>query len=155
MSGLSDDISNRQIVRNKTLLISGSLEEEGSTTSSVEQLSFFNVQLRDSNGTVYFNSDKIYTGENLNPNTLNYVLNLDNLNLTKTDYTIRINYTTKHSYTNFKDFYISLAESQSYSNFSPSITVEANEDDGLITLKVKNSITDSHNCNLRIKRASS
>lgn len=149
MQNLSDSSSSRTSINQGILLINGDLTSE-------DNLHYFIISVRNSNNAILYSSEKVYTSNNIKVNHLYYRLNLMNLNLSAGNYTIRIEYTTKHLYSDFKDYYITIVENQQLQYFNPTLTVESDNENGLMILNVKNDIQYSGKCcNLYVKRTSS
>lgn len=148
--------SERTIAFNKGIIpISGKLFFGDNNNFETETLQSFKVQvLAEKQDTILFESPLIYTGNNLDPNDINYKLDLQSLNTSEsTKFRLRVLVTTKNQYSTSKIWDFQIAEFLEEEDFNPTITVEMDNEDGIAILKVTNTLNVFGT--LYIKRASS
>ena len=88
---------------------------------------------------IYRDSGAILTGDQVNPNSLNYHLDLAGLEMGEVnDYRIRIYYLTKAQYQSYKDYKITVADFVKDDSFNPEVTVNVNDEIGSVTVKIRN-----------------
>lgn len=146
----------RTIAFNKGIIpISGKLFFGENNKVETETLQSFRVQvLADQRDEIVFESPLIYTGNNLDPNDINYKLDLQSLDTSESvKFRLRIIIVTKNQYTTTKMWDFQIAEFLEEEDFNPDITVEMNNEDGIAVLKITNGINVFGT--LHIKRASS
>lgn len=97
----------------------------------------------------------IYTGDNADPNDINYNLDFQGVDITDNRvFIMRISMTTKNQYTwTSKNYEFQIIDFLEDEYFSPTITAEVDNDDGIVTVHVENSY--SMFGTIYIKRASS
>lgn len=99
-------------------------------------------------------TDYIYTGNNINPNDINYRLDVQGLPTSYgSDFTLTLEYITKNQYSNSQDFEFSIADFLDIPDFHPTITVTTDNDNGIAHIKVTNRETVFGT--LYVRRASS
>lgn len=106
-----------------------------------DQVQSFRVLLipRDKTYPIYRDSGEIYTGNQVNPNTLNYNLDLAGLQTDQVNkFRIRIYYLTRNQFQSYKDYYIQIAEFVVDDSFNPEITIDLNDETGSVAVKIKN-----------------
>lgn len=154
----------RQDFINGITTISGRLTFEGQDTdyhsylSSYELLQSYKVEVIDKlesdEDEVLFESSRIYTTKNIDQNTITYNLDLMNANLEdSTEFRVRIIYTTKNQYTDYMDFPCQLGEYIEDTDFSPTVTVTLDDDNGIASVGIVN--TRAVTGTLYVKRSSS
>lgn len=88
---------------------------------------------------IYVDSGEILTGDQINPNSLNYNLDLASLQTDETtEYRIRVYYLTKNQYQGYKDYKIDIEEYVSDDSFNPQVTLSLDEETGTVQLHVEN-----------------
>lgn len=103
----------------------------------------------------YLSTGEIYTGSNLDPNDINYRLDIQTMNVNEGDILyIRITVTTKNQYTFSKIYKFQVGVYSNINNFQTSITAEMNNEDGVVTLHI-NASADLQGGIFYVKRLSS
>lgn len=95
---------------------------------------------RDKLTPIYKDSGEIFTSRQVNPNSLNYNLDLAGIE-TKDDQTkfrIRIYYLTRNQYQAYKDYYITIAEFVADDSFNPKLSVDMDDEVGIASLTIEN-----------------
>ena len=88
---------------------------------------------------IYADSGEILTGDQINPNSLNYNLDLASLqNDENSEYRIRVYFLTKNQYQGYKDYKIEIADYVSDDSFNPQVTLSLDDERGLVKLHVEN-----------------
>lgn len=149
------DTENGDISFNKGIIpISGQVFF-GDSFDDTETLQSYNIEIiaKDSEKTVY-TTQEIYTGDNLNPNDINYKLDLQTLDTSyNTEFKMKINITTKNQYKMSKIYEFKIADFLDEATFNPEITVTMDNEDGIAVLHIEN--TQTVFGTLYVKRASS
>lgn len=127
----------------------------GNNFDDTETLQSFNIEILPHNSLEpVLKTKEIYTGDNINPNGINYKLDLQTLD---TDYSnsfnLKINITTKNQYKMSKTYPFTIADYLSDESFLPDISVTVDNEDGIATLHIENPQTVFGT--LYVKRASS
>lgn len=130
-----------------------------------ETLQSYTIEIleRDSQNLVY-TSGNIYTGDLLNPNDINYKLNLQGINISDTrNFILRMTITTKNQYVMSHDYKFDIADYVEMSDFHPigvnddpentELTVTVNEEEGIASFRFQNQVAVFGT--LYIKRSSS
>lgn len=130
----------------------------GTDFSDTETLQSYNIEIISAeNKDVVLKTKEIYTGDNLNPNDINYRLDLQGVDTEyETKFILRINITTKNQYkmsTKDKDYHFTIADFLEDESFRPDIEVVVDNEDGIATLHIENPQTVFGT--LYVKRASS
>ena len=135
--------------------ISGKLIFGDGNVTETETLQSYQIQVLEKNSdNVILETSTIYTGDNLDPNDINYKIDLQGLSISEgTTFRLRVNITTKNQYTLFKTWEFEIADFLDEETFDPSLVVEMNNEEGIATLKVTNVQTVFGN--IYIKRGSS
>lgn len=121
-----------------------------------ETLQSYQIQILKNDGSnkVVYETPTIYTGNNINPNDINYKLDLQGLDtLETTIFKMRIIATTRNQYELIKDYPFQIADFIEEENFKPALSVSLNRDEGIVELKIDN--TETVFGTLYIKRSSS
>lgn len=103
--------------------------------------------------TPVYNTETVYTNNNLNPNEINYTINLSNINDSDgTEFAVVVNYKTKNEYEGkSKPFPFTIA-GYSSTDWNPTCTFEIDDEEALVRLKITNPSILGH---LYLTRASS
>lgn len=89
--------------------------------------------------TVMLTTETIYTGNNINQNTIAYNLDLAGLDTSDTsNFRLRVHITTKNNYTMTKDYSFSIAEYVTEDTFDPDVTIDLDNENGIATLHIAN-----------------
>ena len=87
-------------------------------------------------------SDEIYTGDQVNPNSFQYYFDLASIDTSEnTDFILRMQYTTRCQYRGQKDYNFSLADYVTNENFDPHIEVTMDDEHARATLHITNTNT--------------
>lgn len=97
----------------------------------------------------------IYTGDNSDPNDINYNLDFQGVDISDTrNFIMRITMTTKNQYTwTSKDYEFQIIDFLEDEYFQPTLTVDVDNNDGIVTLHIENHYSVFGT--LYVKRASS
>ncbi len=88
---------------------------------------------------IYVDSGEIFTGNQVNPNSLNYNLDLAGMTTDEeTKFKFRVYYLTRNLYQGYKDYNFEIAEYVADDSFGPDITIELKEEVGAAILHVEN-----------------
>lgn len=99
---------------------------------------YIEVKTRDSETTV-MTSEVVYTGSNVNPNTINYNLDLAGLDTdTTVNFTMVVHITTANNYTMTKEYEFDIADYTTEDTFDPTIEATVDSETGTATITVKN-----------------
>lgn len=91
---------------------------------------------------VLLESEEIYTGDQVNPNSFQYYFDLASIDTSKqTDFILRIKYVTRCQYRGQKDYNFSLADYVTNDNFDPYFTVEMDDERATATVRITNANT--------------
>lgn len=134
-------------------------------TSETETLQSFTIDIleRDSKKKVY-STGNIYTGNSLDPNDINYKLNLQGIDTSATrNFTLHLTITTKNQYSMSQDFDFDIADFVEMTDFHPiGINEDPNDHSLKVTLNEEEGIASFHFINdaavygiLYVKRSSS
>lgn len=134
-------------------------------TSETETLQSYTIDIleRDSKNKVY-STGNIYTGNLLNPNDINYKLNLQGIDVSVTrNFILRLSITTKNQYSMSEDFEFDIADFVEMTDFHPiginedandhSLKVIVNEEEGIASFRFSNDVAVYGT--LYVKRSSS
>ena len=84
-------------------------------------------------------SDTIYTGNNIDPNSINYNLDFTGVDVSNTtDYTMKLHITTSNNYTMTEEYDFSIADYTTEDTWTPEITVELDNENGIATIHAIN-----------------
>lgn len=124
-------------------------------TSETETMQSYQIKILSKNGRETLKTySTIYTGDELNPNNINYRVDLQTLDTSdETEFQIQITATTKNQYTLTKNYSFQIADFLDEEGFSPKLTVELDNENGIAKLHIEN--TNTVFGNLYIKRLSS
>lgn len=137
-----EDEPNTSVTFNKGIIpLSGAVyfgEENYTDETETMQSYYIQVLMRDTD-TVLYTSEVIYTGNNIDPNVIAYNLDLNGLDTESiTNFRLRVNVTTKNNYTLYKDYRFQLAEYITEDTFDPEITLEQDNENGIVTIHISN-----------------
>lgn len=127
---------------NKGLVpISGKLyfgtENYSDETESLQ--SYYIEILNKSDKESYITSDVIYTGGNIDPNTISYNLDLTSLDTdSSNEFILRFHITTSNNYQMSKDYDFNIADYTTEDTWQPTIETTLNNEDGIVTIHVTN-----------------
>lgn len=152
----NDEDGDRTEINNDTLLISGNLKTQGAASNiyleSKEKIKYYTIDILKTNGEKVFSTDKNYLKTN---ESINYTIDLNNLNLEKIDYNIRIYFTTQSLYSSYNDFYITIVGNQEWEEFNPIINIENDNNYGINNIQIINQSDDVNFKKMYIRRSSS
>lgn len=135
------------------------------TTSETETLQYYKIEILPRNEkTVVYSTGNIYTGDLVDPNNINYKLNLQGLDTDNTrNFTLRLTITTKNQYSVSTEYDFDIADFIEMTDFHPagvnddvndkSIRVKIDNDEGIVSFRFINDVAIYGN--LYIKRSSS
>lgn len=139
-NGLASDVDKRLAFNKGVIQIVGGLYFGDFDQSETETMQSYRIDVIDeSSDKVITTSKDIYTGSNLDPNDINYSLDLQQVNTANnSDFTIRITCVTKNQYELSRDYKISIGAFIDEENFNPTITEKMDNENGIVTLRIKN-----------------
>lgn len=145
----------RKISFNKGLIpVSGKLYFGDGNNNETETMQSYCVEVLSTDDETLMTTSTIYTGGNVDPNVINTKVDLQSLDTSSTtEFQLKISITTKNQYTLSKTYDFQIADFISDDNFSPTFSTSVDNDNGIVTVSVKNS--KSVFGTLYIKRASS
>lgn len=121
--------------------ISGKVYFGDGNNNETEVLQSFKVEILDGDDVV-LSTPSIYTGTQVNPNDINYKIDLQGLDTSITiEFTMRITITTSNQYVMSKEYEFQIAEYMEDKAFNPTITVEVDNEDGIAHLRIENNLT--------------
>lgn len=129
---------------NKGILhISGLLQFGDGRTGETETQQSYIVQVLNSvTNEVLLESDRQYTGDNLDPNIIDYKMNLTGLDTQRTNvFKLKITSTTKNNYVTSKTYDFSISDYVTEDAFRPVLTLTEDNENGIVTLHIKNAQT--------------
>lgn len=144
------------IAFNKGIIsISGKLYFGDNSVTETETLQSYKIQILNSiTNEAVLESPTIYTGDNINPNDINYKIDLQGLDISMdTHFIFKIVIGTKNQYVTSKEWQFQISDFLDESSFDPTLTVEMDNEEGIATLHVKNAQTVFGT--IHIKRGSS
>ena len=144
------------ITFNKGIIpISGKIFFGDNSVVETETLQSFQIQIVEEYvDNVVLQSPVIYTGDSIDPNDINYRIDLQGLNTEDdTRFRLRIIATTKNQYILKQEWNFQISEFLDDESFDPEITAEMDNDEGIATISVRNVQTVFGT--IYIKRASS
>ena len=116
---------------------SGPIETEGDTLQTIKA-----QVLVSETKELLLESDEIYTGDQVNPNSFQYYFDLASIDTSEnTDFILRMQYTTRCQYRGQKDYNFSLADYVTNENFDPHIEVTMDDEHARATLHITNTNT--------------
>lgn len=119
--------------------ISGKLYFGDGSVTETETLQSYKIQILDAQDeSIVMESPTIYTGDNIDPNDINYKIDLQGLSSDETEFIFKIIITTKNQYTTSKQWDFQLADFLDDESFDPELTVEMDDEEGIATLHVVN-----------------
>ena len=120
--------------------ISGKLFFGDGSVTETETLQSYKIQILDPDSEdVLLESPTIYTGDNVDPNDINYKIDLQGLNTDDTtEFIFKIIISTKNQYVTFKQWEFQIADFLDDYSFDPELTVEMDNEEGIATLHVVN-----------------
>lgn len=147
---------NKSVSFNKGIIpISGGLYFGNGTANETETLQSYKIQVLSSvSETVLLESETIYTGGNVNPNVIEYRLDLTGVNTESSNsFILRAGITTKNNYRTYKDYKFTISDYVTEDTFDPKVSLTLDRENGIATVHVKNVNTVFGT--LYIKRSSS
>lgn len=120
--------------------VSGKMFFGDGSVVETETLQSYQIQIlpKDSDEIV-LQSPVIYTGDNVDPNDINYRIDLQGLNTDNNqEFVLRIVAVTKNQYTLTKDWDFQIADFLDEETFDPELTVEMDNEEGIATLHIVN-----------------
>ena len=126
---------------NKGILhISGLLQfGDGRTGETETQQSYIIQVLNSVTNDVLLESDRQYTGDNLDPNIIDYKLNLTGLDTQGTNvFKLKITSTTKNNYVTSKTYDFSISDYVTEDSFRPVLTLTEDNENGIVILHIEN-----------------
>lgn len=110
------------------------------STSETDTLEYYTLEILSSDGNnVLLSTDKIFTGDNVNPNELNYRFDSQDMGVTSDiDFILRFSGVTKNQYSWSQDFSFQIFEYTSDPNFDPVIEVDLDNENGYAKVHVFN-----------------
>ena len=140
---LTEDSSQVLAVNKGILHLSGLLQFGDGRTGETETMQNYKVEvLNINNDTVLYSSDTIYTNNSVDPNAIDYLLDLAGLDTTETNtFRVRVTITTKNNYTTYKDYEFAIADYVTEDAFNPTVTVDVDKENGIATLHIENTQT--------------
>lgn len=135
--------------------LAGLLQFGDGRTGETETMQSYRVQvLNGNNNDVLFSSDLIYTNSSLDPNVIDYLLDLAGIDTEDINsFKIKISATTKNGYSTSKEYPFSIADYVTEDTFNPTLTINLDNDNGIVTLHISNAQTVFGT--LHIRRSSS
>ena len=120
--------------------ISGKLFFGDGSVTETETLQSYKIQILDPDSEdVLLESPTIYTGDNVDPNDINYKIDLQGLNTDDTtEFIFKIIISTKNQYVTSKQWEFQIADFLDDYSFDPELTVEMDNEEGIATLHVVN-----------------
>lgn len=152
---LSED-SQTTLAFNKGIVhLSGFMSFGDGASDETETMDHFQIQILQNVGDVVLtDSGVIYTNNSVDPNAIDYLLDLAGLDTdTNNLFKLRIIGTTKNNYTVTNTYNFSIADYIVEANFNPTLTVDLDSDNGTATLHINN--PDTVFGTLYIRRSSS
>ena len=122
------------------IAVSGKLFFGDGSVTETETLQSFKIQILDlDTEDVLLESPTVYTGDNVDPNDINYRIDLQGLDTeTKTEFIFKITISTKNQYITSKQWEFQIADFLDDYSFDPELTVEMDNEEGIATLHVVN-----------------
>lgn len=120
--------------------ISGKLFFGDGSVTETETLQSYKIQiLEPETEDIILESPTIYTGDNIDPNNINYKIDLQGLNTdTDTEFIFKIIISTKNQYVTSKQWDFQIADFLDDYAFDPELTVEMDNEEGIATLRIIN-----------------
>lgn len=150
-----DNSDSSVLAFNKGIIpVSGQVFFGDGDNNETETLQSFKIQVINKHNEVVLETKTVYTGGEINPNNINYKLDLQGLDTSiDTQFTMRVIITTKNQYIMSKDYEFQIAEFLEEEAFNPTLTVDVDNEDGIARLHIENIITVFGT--LHVKRGSS
>lgn len=129
---------------NKGILhISGLLQFGDGRTGETETQQSYIVQVLNSvTNDVLLEFERQYTGDNLDPNIIDYKMNLTGLNTQGTNvFKLKITSTTKNNYVTSKTYDFSISDYVTEDAFRPVLALTEDNENGIVTLHIENTQT--------------
>lgn len=120
--------------------ISGKVFFGDNSVVETETLQSYKIQiLKKDSEDVVLSSPTIYTGDNLNPNDINYRIDLQGINTDdEVEFRLRVSIVTKNQYSTSKTYNFQIAEFLEEETFDPTLEVTMNDEEGIATLHITN-----------------
>lgn len=152
LTGLSGDISasfNKGIIP-----VSGKVYFGDADTSETETLQSYSLAVLDYQDRMVIETPVVYTGGNVNPNEINYKLDVQTLDTDESrEFSLVVRITTNNQYRCSKAYPFQIVEYIEDENFSPTISASVDNEDGIVRLSIKNQMNVIGT--LYVKRSSS
>lgn len=139
---LSD--SSQVLAVNKGILhLSGLLQFGDGRTGETETMSSYTVEILNPNrDDVLYTSDTIYTSNSVDPNAIDYLLDLAGLDTSETNtFRVRVSVITKNNYTMYKDYEFAIADYVTEDDFNPVVSLDVDKENGIVKLHIENAQT--------------
>lgn len=120
--------------------IAGGVYFGNNDVSETETLQSYQISVLDRSGIkTLYKTPIIYTGENVNPNNINYKFDLQNLDTSEDiEFKMRISITTKNQYKLSADYDFQIEDFLDEEAFRPDLSVKMDDENGIAILTVKN-----------------
>lgn len=110
--------------------------------SETETLQAYTVSILDTNKNVLWKSSTLYTGDSVNPNDINTMVDLQELdNVERDKYIMRLYCVTKNQYSFTKDYEFAIAQfdsTEGFEAFNPTIEIVKDDENGYVTIHAIN-----------------
>lgn len=145
----------KKIAFNKGIVpISGKVFFGEDENNESETLQSYQLKVYNAKDELELSSPVIYTGDNVNPNDINYKLDTQTLDIQESvEFRLVVSITTKNQYALSKSYDFQIADFYDESSFHPTINLEVDNDTGVVSINIKN--TQTVFGTLYVKRASS
>lgn len=112
-------------------------------SDEIETLQSYYIEVVTRNGEdEVLTSETIYTGDNVDPNTIYYNLDLSGLNTENTvKFIMRLHITTSNNYTMTREYNFDIADYTPEDTFNPAINATLDNENGIVTVTVENENT--------------
>ena len=137
--------------------IVGSMVFGDNSNIETETMQSFQIKILSENGREVLQTyPTIYTGDNLNPNVINYKIDLQKLDTTDSSvFKLEITGTTRNQYTCVKTYDFQISNFLEEEKFNPILTVNMDNENGIAKLHVSNKSDEVLFGTIYIKRSSS
>lgn len=134
--------------------VSGKVYFGDTDTSETETLQSYSLAVLDYQDKVVIETPVVYTGGNVNPNEINYKLDVQTLDTDESrEFSLVVRITTNNQYRCSKAYPFQIVEYIEDENFSPTISASVDNEDGIVRLSIKNQMNVIGT--LYVKRSSS
>lgn len=133
----------KKIAFNKGIIpVSGKVFFGQDTNNETETLQSYQLKILSTDEEVLLTSPVVYTGDNLDPNDINYKLDAQTLDTTDSaDFKLGVYITTKNQYTLSKLYDFQIADFYTDDAFKPTIATNVDNDNGEVEVKITNAQT--------------